>query len=415
MTSPGIAQPTTPEDEALLRRNVRSVIIDGVGVGIVVGVQMFLPVFLARLGASSLLVGLLTALPALTGVLLAIPMGQFLAQRRNVVPWYSRARVLVQLSLIPIGIAPFFFTNEQVALLVIAIWAIITIPLTMVNITFTVVMGAVAGPRRRQYLMSRRWSVLGATTAVTVAGIGYALDRVIFPLNYQIAFIASAVGGMVSFFFSQQISVPDNDPAARANARSHHLGLRESLALLRRTPAFGRFVVMAFVFNLGFMMALPLFPLYFVREVGASDFSIGLITTVNSGVALIGYFLWTQFTRRKGNVLALRISLFGLACYPLLASLTHDIALLTLLAALAGIFGAGMNLVLFDIQLSTVPPGEVPTYVAIYQVMTYIATLIGPLVGTAIADTVGFGAALILAATLRGAGAVLSIVLRVGE
>ena len=41
----------------------------------------------------------------------------------------------------------------------IAIWAIATVPQAVVNVAFTMVMSAVAGPNQRYYLMSRRWSM----------------------------------------------------------------------------------------------------------------------------------------------------------------------------------------------------------------------------------------------------------------
>ena len=131
-------------DEAQTQRNQRSVIIDGIGVGIVTGIATFLAVFLARLGASPLLVGLLTSMPAFTGLLLAIPVGRMLERQTDIVPWYSRARVWVQATYAVTGILPFFMPLEYIPVAIIFIWAIATIPQTIVNITFTVVMGAVA-------------------------------------------------------------------------------------------------------------------------------------------------------------------------------------------------------------------------------------------------------------------------------
>jgi hypothetical protein len=407
------AEGTSAQPIEIQQRNVRSVLIDGLGVGLVSGVSSFLSVYLVRLGAPPFLVGLLTSLPALTGMLLAIPAGRFLEGQKNMVPWYSRGRMLVQCSYAVMGLAPFFFGLQEAAWITVVIWAIVTIPQTVVNITFTVVMGAVAGPRQRQYLMSRRWSVLGVTTAITVAIVGFLLDRIAFPLNYQIIFIASFLGGMLSYAFSSRIDIPDNPPVAGGKAGAG--GLRESLALLRTTPSFGRFVLSAFVFNLGLMMAIPLFPLYWVRELNASDFWIGIINTVNNGVVMIGYFFWTAITRRKGNVLVLRLSAFGLTLYPLLTALASDVAPVVLYAALAGIFGAGLNLVLFDISLATVPPEKTASYIAVYQLTSYVATLIAPLAGTTLGEWIGYAPALFLAAGLRFAGAVLFTALRVGE
>ncbi len=394
------------------QRNIRSVLIDGIGVGIVSGVSSFLAVFLVRLGASPFLVGLLTSMPALAGMLLAIPLGRFLERQRNMVPWYSRARALVQASFALMGVVPFLFGMQEAAVAIIVIWALVTVPQTIVNITFTVVMGAVAGPRERQYVMSRRWAILGATTAITVALIGAVLDRIIFPLNYQVVFIGSFLGGMVSFIFSSQIAIPDNKPQPASDGRS---GLRGSWDVLRANPPFGRFVLSAFVFNFGLNLALPLFPLYWVRELNATDFWIGLINMVNSGIVLVGYFMWTAVTQRRGNVIVLRLCAFGLALYPLLTGLTGSVPPLLIYAAMAGIFSAGVNLVLFDISLATVPPDRVASYIALYQLTTYVATLVAPLLGTTLAGWLGYAPALFISAGLRLAGALMFIALRVGE
>ena len=89
------------------QRNVRNVLIDGVGVALVQGVATFLSVFLVRLGATPFMVGLLTSMPALTGMILAIPVGRLLERQRDILPWYSRVRVLVLGSYALTGLVPF--------------------------------------------------------------------------------------------------------------------------------------------------------------------------------------------------------------------------------------------------------------------------------------------------------------------
>lgn len=399
------------------QQNVRSVLIDGAGVGLVAGVSTFLPVFLARLSASPFTVALLTAMPAVTGILLAIPVGRFLERQPNVVPWYSRSRIWVQGSVALTGLVPFFFPQAFASIPIIIIWAIATVPQTIVNIAFTVVMGAVAGPRGRYYLMSRRWSIIGATSAATVAVVGAALDQVRFPLNYQLVFIASFIGGMLSYVFSSRISIPDNDPTPpeTAAARPWRERLADTAAALRENGAFSCFLGSQFVFRCGLTMTLPLFPLYWVREVHASDFWIGLINTVNSGVLLVAYFLWAVISRQRGNVVVLRASSLGLVFYPLFTGLTHDVWPLVIYAAVAGVFAAGIDLVLFDILLGTCPQEHTASYVALYQVTIYVATLVAPLASTALAQAVGYAPALFLAAGLRFAGFLLFVLLGVGK
>ena len=76
-----LRRPASPE-----QRNQRNVLIDAIGVGITAGVGSFLSVFMVRLGATDFQVGLLTAMPALTGMLLAMPAGEFLSRQRHIVP-----------------------------------------------------------------------------------------------------------------------------------------------------------------------------------------------------------------------------------------------------------------------------------------------------------------------------------------
>src|SRR5678810_1310767 len=77
------------------KRNFRYVQIDAVGVSISNVAAPFLPVFLTRLGASNFEVGLLSSMPGMTGLVLAIIVGRFLQTRKNIVPWYSLSRLMV--------------------------------------------------------------------------------------------------------------------------------------------------------------------------------------------------------------------------------------------------------------------------------------------------------------------------------
>ena len=63
-----------PSDASpIQRKNFINVQNDAVGVGLATAAAQFLSVFLTRLGATSTQVGLLTSMPAFTGLLIAIP------------------------------------------------------------------------------------------------------------------------------------------------------------------------------------------------------------------------------------------------------------------------------------------------------------------------------------------------------
>ena len=394
------------------QRNQRSVLIDSVGVGICAGVGSFLSVFLVRLGASNFLVGMLTAMPALTGMLLAMAVGEFLARRPNIVPWFARSRFVVLSCYVLTGLVPFVLRNHQ-AEAIIMIWALATLPQTIVSIAFTVVMGAVAGPGGRLTLMSRRWSILGLSNAVTVLAVGQVLELFQFPLNYQLVFIGSAIGALISVIFSSSIKLP---PAAvPAERQSLVRTIRKHWGTLRNNRAFVNFTISQFVFQWGVVLAVPLFPIYWVHNVHASDPTIGAINSAMTAVTMIAYFLWARISQRRGERLVLLITTLGVSLYPLANALTQNIPLLVIWAGLAGFFAAGVNLVFFDILLSTCPVDQQASYVGMYQTTVFVANFLAPLVGTTVADSVGIIPALILATVLRLVGLGLMVVLGVGR
>ncbi len=403
---------TTPE--SLYERNARNVMIDGMGVGLVTGVATFLSVFLIRLGASNFQVGLLTAMPAITGALLALPVGDFIQRRSNIILWYARSRLWVLSSYALTGIVPFVVGRETTIALIILIWAIATLPQTMVNVTFTLVMSAVAGPEKRIALMSRRWSTLGITSAVSVAIVGWALNQMPFPINYQAVYIASFLGGLVSYWFSTSIVLPKGSHIVTLTKAKWYAVFGSMGEMMRSQPMFARFVVSQFVYRCGFTMAIPLMPLYWVREAQASDASIGLINTVNSGVLLIAYTLWSMSSRRFGLRWVLLVCGTGVAFYPFLVAFTTEVWQLVLLAGLSGTFVAGADLVLFDLLIKTIDPDKRGPSVGLFHTTTFIATIIAPLIATAASGWIGIVPMLIVAASLRAAGAALFWVLGIG-
>lgn len=397
------AQPD-PTALQIQKRNFRYVQIDAIGVGLASAAGPFLPVFLALLKATDLQVGLLTTMPGITGLFLALIVGRFLQTRRRIVPWFSAARLVVLSCYALTGLVPFFVPEKYLVTAILIIWAFATIPQTMVAIAFSVVMNAVAGPQGRYALMSRRWSTLGLTTAITVAVAGQILDRIVFPLNYQVVFLGLSVGGLISYYFSSHIVLPDTEPPAQLTGGLSKESLKTYACLLRDEPAFVSFALKRFVFLSGVSLAAPLFPLYFVKVVKASNSWIGFISTAQTAVMLIGYYIWTHQSRRRGSRFVLLCTTFGVSLYPALTALTTSEQVIALFAGMAGIFQAGLDLVFFDELMKTVPLQYSATFVSLAQSMQHLSTIASPMIGTFLAGYIGIGGALLVSAGLRFTG-----------
>ena len=395
-------QSTTEIDKG----NFVNVQIDAIGVGLASAAAPFLPVYLTRLGASTFEVGLLTSMPALTGLILSIPLGQFLQKQKNIVPWFSYARLLVIASYALTGILSFFLFEHNAVIGILGIWALATIPQTLVAIAFTVVMSTVAGPSGRYELMTRRWSLLGLTTTITVILIGQMLVRVDFPINYQAMFLFLSLGGLISFYFSSHIKLPD---ATAVISEAHNIRERvsEYVHMVFAEKSFVSFVLKRFVFLTGTTLAAPLFPVYFVRILNAPDSWIATINVAQTAILIVGYFVWTRTTRRRGSRLVLLATTFGISFYPILTGITNTYFIIPFYAGMAGIFQAGLNLVFFDELMKRVPVKYSATFVSAAQSLQYLSSIIAPFMGTFIADKWGFTPAFIISGAISLIGCLL--------
>jgi hypothetical protein len=403
----------TPEQ----RRNYRNVQIDGIGIGIAGAASAFLPVFLARTGATSFQISLLSVMPALTGMVFALPIGWFLQNRANIVTWFSTSRLLVISAYALTGLMPFFLRGANVVPAILVVWACVTVPQTTVAVAFSVVMNEVAGPQGRYFLMSRRWSLLGLTTAVMVAIAGRVLDSIAYPVNYQLVFMVLSLGGLLSFAFSRSIVLSDRSrprPERQVRpVRQQRVRMRVAsyVRRVRREPAFLSFISKRAVFTFGVALAAPVFPIFFVRVVHLSDTWIGVLNTVQTAAMLGGYFVWTRLSRSRGSRFVLLATVLGLSLHPFGMSFLRDALPIVALAGVAGFFQAGLDLVLFDELMKRVPLAYGATFVAIAQLFQYASSILAPPLGSLLIDHLGAAPALVVSAVIRlGAFALFAIV-----
>jgi len=396
-----------PQQNEIQKRNFRYVQIDAVGVSISNVAAPFLPVFLTRLGASNFQVGLLTSMPGVTGLILAIIVGRFLQTRSNIVPWYSLSRLLVISCYALTGLLTFLLSREYAVIATLAIWAFATLPQTALAVAFSVVMNSVAGPDGRYALLSRRWAIFGLTSVVMTFLVTRTIDLVAFPRNYELMFFGLSIGGLISYYFSNQIKLPIQTPPVLAPSSSIWDSARNYFSLIRGAPAFVSFASKKFVYFSAMTLSAPIMPLFLVREVKATDSQIGTITMAMTLVMLAGYFLWPRASRKYGGRFVLLATTFGMIFYPALTAATPHVPLIILYAGIAGLFQAGLDLVFFDELMKTVPPEYGATFVSLAQSMQYLSAIVAPLVGTWLADWIGLGGALWVSAGLRLLGFIL--------
>ncbi len=268
-------------------------------------------------------------------------------------------------------------------------------------------MNAVAGPEGRYALLSRRWAIFGLTSVIGTFMVTRLIDLVYFPLNYALMFLTLSIGGLISFYFSSRITLPDQNLHPLSGHHSPLEEIRGYLILLRDAPAFRSFANKRFVYLSAVALSTPIMPLYLVRKIGATDSQIGTVNMAMTLIMLVGYFLWPWASRKRSGRFVLLATTLGMVSYPALSAATSSIYLIIFYAGIAGLFQAGLDLVFFDELMKTVPAEYSATFVSLAQSMQYLSIVIAPLLGTWLANYIGLGGALWASAGLRLIGFLL--------
>jgi Na+/melibiose symporter-like transporter len=222
-----------------------------------------------------------------------------------------------------------------------------------------------------------------------------------FPVNYQIVFMGLSLGGLISYYFSSHIDLPETHVTLATSGVSYRQRFRSYFKTILAEKPFVSFTTKRFVYLTGQVLAVPIFPLYYVRVVKANDAWIGIINTASTAVLVLGYFFWTRQSRTRGSRFVLLYSTLGMAIYPALIASTQNLHAIVLLAGIAGIFQSGIDLVFFDELMKTVPEEFSAMFVSWAQGIQYLSSFAAPLIGTFLANYIGLGGALLVSAGIR--------------
>jgi predicted MFS family arabinose efflux permease len=165
-------------------------------------------------------------------------------------------------------------------------------------------------------------------------------------------------------------------------------------------PEFMRITRNTLLHGLGIWLASPLYTLFFVRQMNASDAWLGLNGMVASLGTIVGYTFWRSLMARWGEQPTLKRTIVLAGVYPVLVGLMPGLTPILLLSALNGLIVPGINLSHFNTLLRAMPADSRPSFTAVYQTIMNVGAFVSPLLGVALADVIGIGPALVVSGLL---------------
>ena len=144
--------------------------------------------------------------------------------------------------------------------------------------------------------------------------------------------------------------------------------------------------------NMGFTVLSPIMPLFLpvlgVRDPSSIDLWAGVLASVTPFIAAFVSPFWGRVADRRGRKVMVLRSCFAIGLFTFLMSLVGNAWQFLGLRALMGVF-AGFNAATISLVASQVPPGRLGYSLGWLSTGQLVGTLIGPLLGGAIADATG--------------------------
>lgn len=391
--------------ERLIEHNIKINIANGIFATIAMNlVNPYFAKLAERLGATDYQIAYLTSLPHFVSIFAFIPGAILIENSRDKKKATGSMIFLHKLFFLLLAFVPFLKKFNRASLFVLLV-GLMNLPGSIGTMGFQSSIGDIFLPEDRGRAMGLRNRYATIFGMITTFISGELLTRIPNTNEeairlYQIFFITAFViaqGEVISYFKFKGMRKTNKD---KPNSKYIDC-LKTTLKDIPRQRDFLLFSLCSFSFHVGWVMAQPLFNIYTIKNLGANEVWLSIISIASSLSSTLAYTKWANFADKKGNDFALSFAILGMSITPILYAFSESIKMLVLFNIIIGISVAGTVLILFNILLQVTPRENRTVYIAVYNTFIAIISAISPVVGIAIKDRIGIKRALILIGILR--------------
>jgi MFS family permease len=401
-----------------------------------------LPVFIATLGGSGVVIGFVSAAFTAGWFLPQVFVASIAQARRRVLPIYTASSVFRFLGFVGAGVSVYAIGPHHPRLLMASVIAGLSINALAAGVAgvpfLEITSKTVPIHERGAFFAGRR--VLGGALGV-MAGLLIAVvlngdpgamwaDTVVyrwvtalarllrlsdhaFPYDYGILIIIGGVittAGVVAYMFvreppAEHVTTP---PALRRQ-------IADGMAMLARMPHYRAYLLMRVFYQLT-AMAFPFYATYAYVRLGFSEASVGLFLSIWVGAATMSNVLWGPLLDRRGNRIVFVATAVASLVPPLVmlwltraAPVAGSTTVFLLVAStflVNGFVRSGRFVVNHTYLLESAPPDRRPLYVGFMNSLSF-PFMLSPILGGIVVETLGYSTLF----ALGGVAAVADIVI----
>lgn len=362
--------------------------------------------FLERIGGTDFDISLFNSLPGLIMVFTSLPAILLLKNSKSL-SITGKMIVLQRFFVLLYALIPFMDLQYQ-PITFILITALMSIPNAVYTNGFQSLTAELFLPEERALAISQksRYSVIIITIVTYVTGQILTVlpksesERIFF---YQLFFVTAFLMSFIEY-----VSLNRLKPLTFTHNSSDSFKI--IIRGIFKNKNFLLYLTCSLIFHFGWQMGWPLFSIYTIKNLGADERWLAIISIASMLTMFVGYYFWPGLIERFSNPVIVAVCSMGMSVTPFMYLVSKDLYTLTFMASLTGIFTSGTLTVLLSSLYEVIPSENRIFYIGVYTTFTNITLSIAPIVGHHFSATHSIQFALVLTAILRFIGGIAFIV-----
>ncbi|MGL4610369.1 MAG: MFS transporter [Trueperaceae bacterium] len=352
--------------------------------------------FLAALGASPIVIGLVPALRVGGWFLPQLLVAQRLASEPYKLPSYRRIAWVRGLAFFLLSVATFVIPNYQVLVVtIIVLLTVVAFSGGVSGVAFTDVTAKIV-PHSR---LGTFWVLRNAGGGLLALGGGLLLRWVLsseipFPYNFGILLTIGTALAAVAYWIFGLIDEPPGKPSTKASLGQT---IKNIPQLLREHSSFRRYLRVRSLVLIA-LLADPFYAIYAQQRLRAPESELGTFIIVTTLASIIANFAFRRPANQGRNVLVLQIGMGFLVLASLLALFAPSWQWINAVLVASATGQAAVNISVWNLLFAVAPDAERAMYTGVTNTLMALPSF-APILAGVIVTFLGYPGIFIVALT----------------
>lgn len=401
-----------PELVRNLKHNLVVNLLDGAFFGFAMGFASFVtifPLFVSRLTSSALLIGLIPAIHNAGWQFPQLFVAGWVARQSRYKPLVLKLTLSERLPFLLFALVAALAPRLPTAVTLGLIYSLLIVQGLGAGLTanpWTTMIGKIIPSDRRGTFFGAQAAAANVLASMSALAAGLILEKLPSPQDFVYCFLFCSAAMTISWIFLSLTREPAHHPVETLSTQGQP-GLVDNMRRILRKDINFRWYLTARIISQFATMAYAFYTVYAVQRHGASDLTVGGMTSVLLATQIVANVLMGWIGDRWSRKWIMEIGLGAAGLSAILAWIAPSAGWYYLVYALAAVGNVAVWTIGIAMSLEFGAEADRPAYIGMSNTLVAPANILAPFIGGFLAEVAGYPATFIVSAA--GAGAAVLV------